>query len=270
MITMILDNDIENIKVYDKSGVDRIFIDLEIHGKQKRQGHIDTVISAHSQHDIKKIKPLLENSELLVRINPLYGGSKNEIESSIENGADIIMLPMFKTVKEVQLFIDYVGKKTKTCLLLETSESLARVDDILEVDGIDEIHIGLNDLHLSMGLDFMFELMAGGIVEYISDKIKAKGIFFGIGGVARMGIGILPAEMIITEHVRLGSSRVILSRQFAKGLEINKNVFEKEVKKLQNCESEAKTLSENDLILNKLFLRKVVQDIVKDIEKSRS
>ena len=48
MITMILDNDIENIKIYDMSDTDRIFVDLEINGKQDRQGHLDTVISYHS------------------------------------------------------------------------------------------------------------------------------------------------------------------------------------------------------------------------------
>ena len=52
-----------------------------------------------------------------------------------------------------------VNKRVKTCLLLETSQALCRLDDILTLEGIDEIHIGLNDLHLSMGLDFMFELL---------------------------------------------------------------------------------------------------------------
>jgi hypothetical protein len=79
MKTMILDNDIENIKIYDNSGVDRIFIDLEINGKQERQGHLDTVISSHSLEDIIKVKKILKNSELLVRVNPIYQNSAYEI-----------------------------------------------------------------------------------------------------------------------------------------------------------------------------------------------
>ena len=42
---------------------------------------------------------------------------------------------------------------------------------ILNIDGIDEAHIGLNDLHLSMGLDFLYELMLYGQVEFLAKKI---------------------------------------------------------------------------------------------------
>mgnify|MGYP002235666245 CR=1 FL=1 len=34
-------------------------------------------------------------------------------------------------------------------LLLETEEARLCLDDVLKLKGIDEIHIGLNDLHLS-------------------------------------------------------------------------------------------------------------------------
>lgn len=258
---MILDNDIENIKIYDEAGVDRIFIDLEVNGKEDRQGHLDTVISSHTLEDIKKIKPILVKAELLVRINPIYGNSATEISKAIEYGADVIMLPMFKTVDEVKLFIDYVDNKAKTCLLLETSEALARLDDILELEGIDEIHIGLNDLHLAMGLDFMFELMGDGLIEYIVNKIKAKNIPFGIGGVARMDEGMLMGNIIIREHVRLGSSMVILSRTFKRDLDIDKSVFKKELVKLQKEEYEAKKLNAKVLEENKLLLKRLAKDI---------
>lgn len=39
----------------------------------------------------------------------------------------------------------------------------------------------------------MFELLSCGIVEYMTDKIKAKNIPFGFGGMAKIG-GDLPAE----------------------------------------------------------------------------
>ncbi|MDQ7085347.1 MAG: aldolase/citrate lyase family protein [Sulfurovum sp.] len=259
MITMILDNDVNNIKIYDTVGIDRIFIDLEVNNKYERQGHLDTVMSTHSINDVKKIKPILKNTKLLVRINPIYEHTAKEISTSIKNGADIIMLPMFKSVAEVQLFIDYVSKKARTCLLLETSEALARIDDILEIEGIDEIHIGLNDLHLSLGLDFMFELMGDGLIEYLTTKIKSKHIPFGIGGVARMDEGMLQGNIIIKEHVRLGSSMVILSRTFKRDLD--KNTLKKEVIKLQLCEKEAHTLSAKELIENKLLLKKLAKDI---------
>jgi len=124
------------------------------------------------------------------------------------------MLPFFKSKEEVATFVKFVNKRSKTMLLLETPEAVENIDDILSIDGIDYIHIGLNDLHLGYGMTFMFELLADGTVEKLCNKIKTAGIPYGFGGVAQIGEGTLPAENIMAEHYRLGSSMVILSRSF--------------------------------------------------------
>lgn len=202
------------------AGVDRIFVDMEYIGKDLRQGGLDTVQSHHTVEDVKRLRPILNKSKLLVRCNPIheasesYCSSAEEIDSVVEAGADIIMLPYFKTASEVERFIKLVNGRAKTCLLLETAEAAENIDSILSVDGIDEMYIGLNDLHLCYGMDFMFQLLADGTVERLAEKIKAKGISFGFGGVARVGTGTLSADCIFGEHYRLGSDRVILSRAF--------------------------------------------------------
>lgn len=260
---MIIENDLELIKKYDSIGVDRIFIDLEIIGKKERQGHLDTVISNHSIQDIKRIKSNLKNSKLLVRINPINENSESEIETCIKNGADILMLPMFKTKREVETFISFVNGRAKICLLLETTEALCRIDDILEVDGIDEIHIGLNDLHLSMNLDFMFELLSGGLVDYLANKIKNKNIPFGFGGIATLDSGMISGEMVLKEHIRLDSSMVILSRAFKNAAAENFDKFEKEFVKLKLKFEELKKDKNIDFISNREEIKKVVKKIVK-------
>ena len=45
-------------------------------------------------------------------------------------------------------------------------------------------------------------------------KFKLKGVPYGFGGIAAIGTGTLPAETVLKEHYRLGSSSVILSRSF--------------------------------------------------------
>lgn len=203
-----------------RAGVDRIFVDMEYIGKDLRQGGLDTVQSHHTVEDVKRLRPILNKSKLLVRCNPIheasesYSSSEEEIDSVVEAGADIIMLPYFKTASEVERFIKLVNGRAKTCLLLETAEAAENIDSILSVDGIDEMYIGLNDLHLCYGMDFMFQLLADGTVERLAKKIKAKDISFGFGGVARVGTGTLSADCIFGEHYRLGSDRVILSRAF--------------------------------------------------------
>ena len=98
--------------------------------------------------------------------------------------------------------------------LVETPEAVSCIDGILEIDGIDEIFVGLNDLSLGYGMKFMFELLANGTVEMLTKKFEARGIPFGFGGIAALGKGALPAERVIAEHYRLGSTCAILSRSF--------------------------------------------------------
>ena len=131
-------------------------MDLEVRGKEQRQHNLNTVKSHHSISDIAEIKPLLTRAEMMVRINSWYEGSQKEIDEVIEAGADIIMLPYWMTVEEVRSFIDAVHGRCRTSLLLETKEAVDIIDHVLALGGFDEIHIGLNDLHLSYGMSFMF------------------------------------------------------------------------------------------------------------------
>ena len=55
----------------DAAGVDEIFIDLEIYGKQDRQAGRNTVISKHEIDDIRRIKSVLSSASTIVRCNPV-------------------------------------------------------------------------------------------------------------------------------------------------------------------------------------------------------
>lgn len=267
--TMFITNNIEVAKIAQKYGVDRIWIDLEVLGKEERQKGMNTVKSNHQIEDIKKIRPYLDKAELLVRINPINPNSKEEIEKVIEAGADIIMLPMWKSVEEVKQFVTFIENRVKTTLLLETKEAVECLDEVLNLDKIDEIHIGLNDLHLSYGLKFMFEPLANGLVENICKKIKVKNIPYGFGGIAKIGEGTLPAEDILEEHFRLGSSRVILSRSFC-NLELIKSfqeieqIFSKNMKKLNQIEEEIQKKNILELEKHSSKVREIVEEIVKN------
>ena len=172
---MYITNNPEVALIAQSAGVDRIFVDLEYIGKEARQPG-DTVKSKHTLDDVKKIRGVISKSDLLVRVNPIHENSKYEIDTAIRNGADIVMLPYFKTVEEVRQFLQNVDGRAKTNLLLETEEAVDCLDEILSLDGIDEIHIGLNDRHLSYHLQFMVEPLANGRVARRIDKIWRYGI----------------------------------------------------------------------------------------------
>ena len=213
-------NDPAVAEIVQSAGVDRIFVDMEYIGKAVRQGGMDTVQSHHTVADIQRLRPVVTTSELLVRCNPVhdataeYCSTEEEIDAIVAAGADVIMLPYFQTAEQVARFLAAVHGRTRTLLLFETPESVKNINEILALPRIDEVHIGLNDLALGLHKRFMFELLADGTVERLCLIFREHGLPYGFGGIAGIGTGTLPAEAILKEHFRLGSSMVILSRSF--------------------------------------------------------
>ncbi len=199
------------------AGVDRIFVDLEYIGKELRQGGMDTVKSHHTVDDVRAVREVIAApAELLVRVNPLYGGSAEEIDAVIEAGADIVMLPMWTSAAEVRRFVRLVDGRARVMPLLETAQAADALDEVLAIDGVDEIYIGLNDLHLSKKQPFIFCPLADGTVDALCQSMRAAGMQYGFGGIAAMEGGLLPGALVLGEHLRLDSGAVILSRSFCR------------------------------------------------------
>ena len=266
-------------QIVEEAGVDWIFVDMEFIGKDKRQGGLETVQNHHTVEDVWNIKNAVKTAKVLVRVNPIhdvlnnYPSSKEEIDLTIEAGADIVMLPFFHTVQEVRDFIGYIDGRAKTCLLLETPEAAMLLDDILKVKGIDMIHIGLNDLHLAMGMKFMFQLLTNGIVEQLADKIKNKGSPFGFGGIARMNSGMLPGVYVLKEHYRLGSSMVIVSRSFCNTDLVTdtdkvRQIFKEGIVEIRTLEKEAQAAADY-FTSNQKNVEESVDQIVKLINSKK-
>lgn len=269
---MYITNKPQIAEIAESAGVDRIFVDMEYIGKADRQGGMDTVQNHHTLEDVKTIAWTIKKAKLLVRINPIheksrdYISSEEEIDGAIKNGADILMLPYFKTVKEVEKFLNFVNGRVKTMLLLETPEAVSVVDDILKLKGIDEMFVGLNDLSLGYGKKFMFELLSDGTVEELCYKFKKANIPYGFGGIAALGKGDLPAEKIIIEHYRMGSTSVILSRSFCntdevKDIEAIKSIFINGIKEIRDYEKTVAIHSEY-FESNKQEINKIVDKIL--------
>lgn len=246
---MYITNRPEVARIAERSGVDRIFVDMEYIGKKERQGELDSVKNHHTVEDVRRIREAITRAELLVRVNPIheasadYPSSEEEIRAVMEAGTDIVMLPFFKTTAEVQRFLKAVGGRCRTMLLLETPEAVEALDEILTIKGIDEIHIGINDLSLGYGKRFLFELLTDGTVERLCRRLQAAGMFYGFGGIASLGRGLVPAEMIIREHYWLGSHMAILSRSFCNvdkfaELDAIEEIFFRGVREIRTLEKE--------------------------------
>ena len=200
----------------EDAGVDRILIDLERLGKAERQFNRGLFLSDHCFNDISPIRNVLNRTKLIVRVDPLHRGSKVQINNVIDEGADLVILPYFHRLDEAWEFLDLVGNRAAAVLLVETREAAKIMGELILLPGLSEIHIGLNDLSLSFGKAFLYDLIADGTVDGLCETLRRSGLPFGFGGIASLRRPDLPIppELILAHQVCSGASRGWLSRSF--------------------------------------------------------
>lgn len=255
-----------------KNGVDRLFVDLEYMGKDARQGGLDTWKSRQTAVDVTRMRTAAPEAHLLVRVNPLHDGSAQEVDDVIARGADSVMLPMFYTLEELGRFLDMVDDRAEVVPLVETKAALDAVPKMASQLPLTRVHIGLNDLHLDMGMAFMFEPIAEGVLEEAAGALRSNDIAFGIGGLARAKEGIVSPEYLLGEHVRLGSDAAILSRTFHRGSETLEALqsemdFAAEVNELRKIYRDFGQSDVASLEKNQAITRDRIRDVVQLIQR---
>jgi len=208
-----------------RAGVERVFVDLERLGKAERQKGQNLFQSDASLADLAAVRAAFHRPGLLVRVNPLNPGTAGELDAVLAAGADIVMLPMARAAAEVAAFIALVRGRARVCLLLETRDALASVEAIARLPGLDEVHVGLNDLRLSLDSDHLFAAIFDGHIERVAQACATAGIRFGFGGVTRPSDAALPVppDCLIAETVRHGARMALLGRSFKSALSSNRD-----------------------------------------------
>lgn len=209
-------NDVELARRADAAGVDRIGVDLEKLGKQQRQAGLNTWVSDHTADDFARLVRTLSRAAPFVRTNPMHSGLAGEVDGYLESGARVLMLPMFRTADEARRFVDIVAGRATVSLLVETPAAAVALHEIVAVEGVDEIHIGLNDLRLAMGLRTHFAVLASDLMDSLAATVRDAGVPLGIGGVGRVGDTGLPVrpDLVFAQLCRLGATRSLISRAF--------------------------------------------------------
>ena len=200
----------------DAAGIDRVGLDLESIGKRDRQAGLGTWISPHSEHDLPALAAVLAKAQLFARTEPMNPKLGDQVERLIAAGVEVLMLPMFSSADDVARFVDHVAGRARVVLLLETAGAVERIDEILAVEGIDDIHLGLNDLALSIGARNRFEVLADAAVARAARAIVQTGVRFGAGGLGRVDDKSLPipTDLIYAQYARLGATAALVSRAF--------------------------------------------------------
>ena len=214
--------DPEVVRAADRAGVDRIGIDIERLGKELRQDRSTGArFSDHKLDDLRIVSANVTQADVFVRLNPLHEGTRQEISRAIEFGARVIMLPYFHTPSEAAAFVGLVDGRARPVLLLETAAAAARIDDIVALEGVTELMLGLNDLHRSLGLEHPFEVLTSQLVVDLAAKVRDAGLRFGFGGVGRPEDQTLfvPPDLVYAQYPRLGATAAWVARSFYHGIE---------------------------------------------------
>ena len=89
---------------------------------------------------------------------------------------------------------------------------------------------------------------------------------FGFGGIARIGEGDLPSDHILGEHVRLGSTSVILSRTFKGAVGVAANAhpidLKEQVEQVRARLEEINQWTENQHIENRKIIAESVDKVI--------
>jgi hypothetical protein len=189
----------------DALGGFRLFVDLERLGKAERQAGRNTFISAHQLDDVGRVRAVLRRSPLMVRVNPLHEGTRDEVDAVLERGADCLMLPMFEDRATLQAFADIVAGRAPIVPLLENRRrpgerrrlgrharpagNLRRPERPAPVAGL--------PLHVRA---------AGRRQAWNGSRgwRSGTGCALASGGIARVEEGLLPGRDVLAEHLRSG------------------------------------------------------------------
>ena len=133
-------------------------------------------------------------------------------------GVSVLMVPMFRDADELARVADAVAGRAHVVGLLETREAAEQVERVAAVEGVDELHVGLNDLTLALGFPHRFALLASDELARVADAVVAAGRRLGVGGIGRADDRALPLDpdLVYAQLARLGATSTLLSRVFVR------------------------------------------------------
>lgn len=200
-----------------RAGLDGIIVDWENRNKEARQQWADTQINHHTLQDLQRVRDCT-NGLVICRINQLGQTTDNEIEQVISAGADEILLPMVRTVAEVEYVLDRIDGRCELGILIETIAAVAIAEELGRLP-LKRIYVGLNDLGIERGTPNIFTTVADGTLDHIQQHVKTR---FGFGGLTLPNLGHpIPCRLLIGAMARLNSNFSFLRRSFQRDTSID-------------------------------------------------
>jgi hypothetical protein len=208
---VLFENYAEGARIHIGHGISSFIVDWEINGKAARQNGFDTEINPGTPANLRDIASV-SNAKAWCRLNCHGPQTSAEIECAIAAGAQVILLPMVRTLSEIESFIDLVAGRSQTGILIEQPEAV-RLAPRMRSYSLDYVYFGLNDFAISRGGDNIFRALVDGSVESVRQALPDH--CFGVAGLTDISRGCpIPAAALLEEIHRLGCSFTFLRRSF--------------------------------------------------------
>ena len=190
--------------------VDGIVVDWERLGKEARQASADTQIGSDTFDDLVRVRASTD-ALIICRINGYGDLTAEEAEKAIEGGANEILLPMVRTLEEVESVLKQVEGRCELGILVETLEATKLAEQLGGLP-LSRIYVGLNDLAIERKTPNIFTAVIDGTVERIRRAIPLP---FGFAGLTvPEGGHPIPCRLLMGEMARLRCDFSFLRRSF--------------------------------------------------------
>ena len=192
------------------AGVAAVVVDWERHGKHGRQVGADTQISTDTYKDLERVRSSTD-ATVVCRVNAIASGPPGEIDAAIAAGADELLLPMARSVDDVQEALDLVAGRVPLGILVETRAAIESHRELARLP-LARVYVGLNDLAIDRGDPNIFNAVGDGTVESLR---AAFDVPFGFGGLTSPDRGRpIPSRLLVGEMARLACDFSFLRRSF--------------------------------------------------------
>ena len=193
-------------------GMSGFVVDWESKTKDERQAGFDTQINCDTVEDLVRVRALTR-ARILCRLNQYVDERTrcDEIEAAVDAGADEILLPMIRTVEEVDAALAHTRARCGVGILIETKDAVALAAELGQLR-LARIYIGLNDLAIDRSKATIFDSLEDGTVDYVRQFVKVP---FGVAGLTLPDRGYpIPCCLLISEMARLRCVFTFLRRSF--------------------------------------------------------
>jgi hypothetical protein len=211
---LLFSTDVATVQAGAAAGIDAVIIDWERRGKGARQRGANTEIREDTFDDLCRVRRASE-VRVICRINGVGGSTHEEVEHAIDGGANEILVPMVRSVRDVETVLDLVRGQVGVGILIETVAGVEQAAAFARLPLV-RVFVGLNDLAIERKTPNIFTAVTDGTVGALRQHFSVP---FGFGGLTRPGGGHpIPCRLLMGEMARLDCQFSFLRRSFLRDL----------------------------------------------------